>query len=117
MAKIRPPLDQEALNKLMAIIEEFRKVNSEMTLQQAMSLLWIAKEQGDTISSLCNKVGVSLAGASRHVEVLGMPSTKQPDAAGLIQADYDDLDRRKKVLVLTSDGYRVLNSLIKLIRS
>lgn len=93
------------------LIEEYRKLYNMMPMQQAATLLQIALEPGITVTDLAEKTGLTMASASRNIEVLGPWQPKREIGMGLIQNDYSDEDRRKKTLTLTAKGWRVINTM------
>lgn len=109
------PEDRQALNKLVLILEEFRKIDQEMPLQMAITLLTVALEPGSTISDIAKVAGHKLASTSRHVEVLGPWRPAKNKGKGLMVDDYADMDRRRKVINLTPNGFRVIKTLIHLL--
>ena len=106
-----PPTDPKKTRLQLRLVEEYRKLNNEMPVQQMATLLTIALESGITVTDLATKAGLSLAAASRNVEVLGPFQPKRNVGMGLIQGDYSEDDRRKKTLTLTAKGWRVVNSI------
>lgn len=97
------------------ILEEFRKINPEMPLQQALTILTIAAEPGMTVSDLAKKAGLTLASVSRHCEALGPANPAKGVGLGIIAYDYSPTDRRAKIVNLTPAGHRAVRSLIHLI--
>lgn len=113
---LRPTVeDRVALGRLVMILDEFRKVNPEMPLQQALTILTIAMEPGLTVSDVAKKAGLTLASVSRHLEALGPHNPSKGVGLGLVAYDYSPTDRRAKVVSLTAAGLRSVRSLIHLV--
>lgn len=115
MTQAPSPTERTALLRLILILEEFRKVNPEMAIQQALTLLTAASEPGLTVTDLAKKAGLGLASTSRHVEVLGPHRPAKNIGLGLLSDDFHDTDRRRKIIRLTPAGQRTVKSLIDLI--
>ena len=113
MSRMPMQVDRLTINRLMRILDEFRKGYPGITVDQAMTLLWIAAEPDSTQIAIADQAGISRAAINRHVEVLGPVRTKLGKTIGsdLITNDVDDVDRRKKVLRLTPQGERIVKSL------
>lgn len=107
-------IDRTALYKLTLIVEEFRKIDPELPMQQALTLLAIAAEPGLTLKDYARQVGVSEAALSRHVQLLGTPGVDPKGKYGMVVAKYDTVDTRRKITLLTDKGHRSVAALIKL---
>lgn len=96
---------------MIPVIEEIgrirviTKVGPEMSLQQLHCLLVIATEpDGTSLTDLASKVGITMATASRYVAALGKVDRHHRDGLNLVEAFEDPLERRKKIIRLTSKG-------------
>jgi DNA-binding MarR family transcriptional regulator len=104
--------ERNALNRLLVILEEFRKVDQKMPLQQAITLITASLNPGSTVSDLAKLAGNTLASASRHVEALGRYREVKDVGKELLIDDYDAIDRRVKVVNLTSKGVAFIRALM-----
>lgn len=99
----------DSLEILMGALREFRSLDPDMPIPQAMALLLIAKHEGLSLKELADKVGVGMASASRYVAAFGKPTRPGAKGMGLVVAVEDPLERRKKIITLTGKGRAVVN--------
>jgi DNA-binding MarR family transcriptional regulator len=108
-----------ALNKLERILEEFRKLDPEMPMQTAMTLLFVAQNQdaqdGVSIKMVAEALGISSAAASRNVSRLSKVGVKQQIGHGLVETFEDPLFRVRKCVKLTPKGRRVIQSIVEVL--
>lgn len=100
------------MDGLIRVFTELKALDTDMTLAQALCLLLIAKNEGLSLSELANKSGVGMASASRYVSAMGKPGPRNQRALGFITATEDPLERRKKVIQMTTKGRTFVNKLI-----
>lgn len=106
------PEQREALGKLVLTLEEFRKVEPDIPVQQVITFLTVALHPGSTVTALASLAGTTLSSASRHVENLGPYRPVKKKGKGLLVDDYDANDRRLKGIKLTPGGVRIVKSLL-----
>lgn len=113
MSRLPMQVDRLSINRAMRLLDEFRKGYPGITVDQAMTLLWIAAEPDSTQIEIAEKAGITRAAINRHAEVLGPPRNKLGKQVGadLIVSETDDVDRRKKMLRLTAQGERIVKSI------
>ncbi len=99
--------------KVIDVLDEFRKVNQNVTANQIILFLNIAREEGISQSELENKTGLHNATVSRICAILsdrGLPKRSQ-DALDLIRIVPGDNDYRSKAQVLSHKGKLIFNGL------
>ena len=102
--------------RVFQILEEFRKIYPDMQMQTASIFVTIAINQGITMKDLAQRIGVAQSTCSRNVALLsGMLKHDKP-GYGLVVATEDPVERRRKVVNLTSRGERVAASLDALVQ-
>lgn len=112
----RPTLkveDVEWANKLIAVLDEFRKVSQNITANQIVTFLDIALEEGISQAKLEEKTGLHNATISRICAILsdrGLPRRDQ-EALDLIRIVPVDDDFRAKGQVLSHRGKMMFNGL------
>lgn len=111
------PEERSAIRSVALILNEFRKVHPEIGTQQCMTLLAIAEEPGLTVTELSRKTGITLAAMSRHIETLGPHRPSKQVGWGLVADDAHPTDRRRKVITLTAQGWRIIRSLEHIVSS
>lgn len=103
--------DTQAAN-LMRVLREFRALDPDMPIPQAIALLLIGEHEGLSLKELADKVGCGMASASRYVASFGKPVRPGAKGMGLVVAVEDPLERRKKIITLTGKGRVVVNRLL-----
>ena len=99
------------IDRLLAAIAVLRGVDAEMPAQQIAVFLEVARAPGITMKSLRETLGISQSSTSRNVSALGQVHRKGAPGRGLIVADVDPMERRRKVLRLTAAGRIVAEAL------
>jgi len=100
----------QEINKFLAAVSE---VDSEMPLQQVRCLFIISEsEEGMSLSDIAKKAGIGLATASRYIGALGKLNRKREEGLQLIESFEDPMERRKKVIRLTTKGRAAVRRII-----
>jgi DNA-binding MarR family transcriptional regulator len=97
----------QPLTRAILFLEEFRKLDPELPMQIALLFLLIARKPGTNLKDLVALTGSGKSSVSRNVAILSKEFGK-----GLVTYREDLADRRNKVIHLTPEGERVLNSLL-----
>jgi DNA-binding MarR family transcriptional regulator len=93
------------LQEVQRLLESISAINPEMPLQQARCLFIVAEsEEGLSLSDIAKKAGIGLATASRYIGALGKINRKKEEGLQLIESFEDPMERRKKVIRLTTKG-------------
>lgn len=104
------------IDKMIRIIEEFRKMNADMQAQTMLTLLYAAKLEGRpdgvSVKDIEKQLQVSSAAASRNVSGLTEEGIKKQGGLGLLETEEDPMYRVRKVIKVTPKGRRVLETLI-----
>jgi DNA-binding MarR family transcriptional regulator len=103
------------LVKAIRLIEEFRKLDSEMQAQTMMTLLYIAQRNSQgipvTVKEVGDFLGITSASASRNVAALSKFSRHNKAGHDLITT-YENPERRiEKFIELTAKGKRVISTI------
>lgn len=103
------------LSKIEKMLKEFRKLDPEMPMQTALTLITVAKNQqkqnGVSIKELSDILGISGAAASRNVSKLSTVGVKQQKGLALVESYEDPMYRVRKCVKLTPHGKRIIQSL------
>ena len=99
------------LDEFDLALKTMSSVRDDLPVSTVRAFLWIARNQGKTLSELNRFLGISKAGTSRQINVLGrgMPGKQ---GLNLIFSRDNDFDRRLKEIYLTNEGtelYKALN--------
>lgn len=108
----RSDRDRRALRRLLVALEEFRKIDAEMPIQQAVIFLNVAIEEGISLRAVAAKVGQAHSSVSRNVAALGEMHRLNKPGHNLIITREDPADRRQKNITLTHNGNRILRTLV-----
>lgn len=106
--------DQErrTCRKLLTIISKFREQDAEMPIQQAVTFLWVALNEGKTQRDARQSLDMPASSASRNLAALSKVHRLGKEGLGLIQFDEDPNDRRAKILSLTPKGRAFLSNIM-----
>lgn len=86
-------------------ITRISAVDPDMSLAQAKCLLIVSKDNnGMSLSDIAKKAGIGLATASRYIGALGNINRHREEGLKLIESFEDPMERRKKIIRLTSKG-------------
>lgn len=103
------------LIKISTILEEFRKLDSEMQAQTMLAFVYVGRmDKGGspaTVKDVGAYLGVSSAAASRNIAALSKWSRHGRAGHDLIEATEDPENRTRKLIRLTAKGSRVLQTL------
>jgi DNA-binding MarR family transcriptional regulator len=93
------------------LIHAIRLLDSEMPIPQAHVLFIVAGagSEGITMANLCRKAQIGQASCSRYVAALGKQGRHREQGLGLVQATEDPLERRRKIVTLTTKGQGFIN--------
>lgn len=95
-------------DRLMRALEVFRELDPDMPIQYALSFLTLARNPGLSIRDLSERLGIAQSSASRNVAALSEWHSFRKPGHGLIQANEDPRERRRKIVTLTRDGEALL---------
>lgn len=97
----------------LKFIRGIARIEPDMPLQQLHCLLVIAQaEEGMSLTDIATKVGIGLATASRYVAALGKQNRHHQEGLLLVESFEDPMERRKKIIRLTSKGRLSINKLV-----
>ena len=110
-----PSFDVSKLRTAVDTIELFRTLDAEMQAQTMMCFLAVAKAHPTPIPmrEVAHLVGLAQSSTSRNIALLGKTHRKGLPGLDLVNAREDVVDRRTKVVFLTSRGERFVHQLLK----
>ena len=99
--------------KILKVIDAFRHFYPELQAQTMCVFLHIAKEHPERLpmAELAGLVGISQASCSRNVALLSSWTRYRTKGPGLIDAKEDPMERRSKLVSLTSRGSKLYNEI------
>lgn len=98
------------LDAMIDLLQEFRKLHTDATLNQVISYLAIAREENITQSEVLTLLDMKTSGQSRIISLLSAHGDRGVSGWNVIRQDENPMDRRQKLLSLTSKGRLVLNT-------
>lgn len=105
------------LMRVFQLLEEFRKIYPDMQMQTASVFVTIALNDGITMKDLGTRTGLVQSSCSRNVALLSDHLRHDKPGFGLVVAQEDPFERRRKIVHLTPKGHRVASSLAALVRT
>ena len=107
-----------ALLKIEAIIEEFRKLDSEIASHCMCALIHVARQEEAgsyaTVKDVGLHLGVSSAAASRNIAMLSDLNRHKKQGYALVETWENPDYRIEKFIKLTAKGKRVIKSIEEL---
>ena len=93
----------------MKALTRLREQHENMTVLQAMCLLFIAENPGATAHQIFEALGTSDSVVSRNLALLCDVGVRNSSPLGLVEMKINPADRREKLLTLTSAGRKLMN--------
>lgn len=109
-------MNTTTLRKLYSALGELSRVDNAMPFHQVMVLLLIAlhdNEGGIEMRDISASLKMSSSSASRNVAALGEWHRLQRPGLGLVETTTDYEDRRRKPVVLTTKGRKLLDTVTR----
>ena len=95
------------LRKLQKAVDAMRLLDPTMPLQTLTAFLLIAFEEGQSITQIGNKIGISQSSTSRNISSLSSWSWKKTKGLELIEYRQDPMNLAVKNVYLTNKGKRL----------
>ncbi len=95
----------------MRILEQFRRLDSDMPIQYALSFLTIARHEGLSMGDLAQRLDIAQSSASRNIAALSRWHSFGKPGHDLIEAREDPRERRRKIVSLTQRGRALIDNL------
>lgn len=103
--------DAAWLDSLIDLLQEFRKLHSDATLNQVISFLAVAREENITQTEVLAILDMKTSGQSRIISLLSKHGDRNVAGWDVIRQDENPLDRRQKLLSLTGKGRLILGTI------
>lgn len=109
-------VETKTLKKIISLLNEFRKLDSEMPIQQALTLVLVALKEADgvNIKDVSDGLGISQASASRNVNAFMKLNRYRRTGHDLIETHEDPMHRSRKLCNLTHKGKLVKKTLLEI---
>jgi DNA-binding MarR family transcriptional regulator len=105
------------LHKCLLLMEAFRAIRRTMPLQHAYAFLFVALEEGHSVSEYAERAGTTQAVMTRILFALSSRSRGRQPGYGLVQQVIDPQDGRRTQTFLTVRGNALVREIVRLIRS
>jgi DNA-binding MarR family transcriptional regulator len=106
--------EKEKVSKLLQVMERFRELDPEMSIQGIITFLQVAKEQGGNITALANAADLKKNTATRNVQAWTALDRHKKAGHDMIAYSVDPrVSRRDKIITLTRKGRTFLTKLLK----
>jgi len=110
------PSEPHPLQRVWNILEEFRKLQSDLPVKVAYLFACIAANPGISISELQKQANIEQSTCSRSVAVLSEWQNHEKPGFGLIWTEEDPTERRRKLVHLTEKGEELAATLANMLR-
>jgi DNA-binding MarR family transcriptional regulator len=111
------PEEKRNLEHLIGLLDNFRKLDTEMPIQHVVSFLNIAlneeKEDGFSVQDLENLIHLSQSATSRNVQALSKWFKPNIPGHDLVESYENPMDRRKKVVRLNAKGRSMATNVLR----
>ncbi|MCD6005080.1 MarR family winged helix-turn-helix transcriptional regulator [Halomonas sp. IOP_6] len=104
------------MQRVWDIVEEFRKLESDLPVKVAYLFAYIAANPGISISELQKQTNIEQSTCSRSVAVLSEWQTAEKPGLGLVWTEEDPEERRRKLAYLTEKGEKLAATLANMLR-
>lgn len=101
----------KAYSKVIRLFEEFRKFDSGMPIQTAITFCMVANNEGISMKELQEKMGYSQSSCHRNVTALCKYDRFNKPAHDLLYKADDPMEHRRKLVFMTPKGKRVAETL------
>ena len=102
----------------LKIIEELRKFDTQLEAQAIAVFFYVGtydSHNGISMQKIAEELDISQSSVSRNVYKLGDVNRHKKTGIGLLIAFEDPMERRRKLVRLTSKGKRVFHTLSDLV--
>lgn len=108
---------KSALQKTTRVMNEFRKLDPEMAIQQVQTFIFCALNEPKDISvkDIADSLGFSQASASRNIASFTSWNRHRRQGHGLLDTREDPMNRSRKVITLTPKGKLVAQAITEII--
>jgi DNA-binding MarR family transcriptional regulator len=108
-SKLSVPAEQRAvLKSQLNALKPFRAVREAMPLQYVVAFLLVATEENQNVTEYAKRAGVSQSLMTRHLSDLGEVNRYHEAGFGLVEAYDDMMDRRNRLIRLSTKGKHVV---------
>ena len=98
---------------LLKVLDRLRNLHQDMTLLQAMTLLYVAQNPDASQRVLHTSIGASDSVTARTLAILTNVGGRNVAPLGLVISEMNEEDRRERVLNLSPKGRKLLDDIVR----
>ena len=102
------PEQRQTIKAMNIAVEPFRKIRETIPLQYVTAFWLVAAEEGLNVTEYAKRAGISQSLMTRHLSDLGAVNRYHEEGFGLVEAYEDLMDRRNRLMRLTTKGQGVV---------
>lgn len=106
--------DRRAFCGVFDVLALMRTIESDMPIQQALVLAWVALNEGKTQRQLRDSLDMASSTSSRNITALSNVHRLGKPGLGLIDWVDSPKDRRVKLLYLTPKGHKFVADVLRI---
>lgn len=103
------------MNSLIDVIDVYREIHPDMTLNQLVVLMAVAANHGISQKELAETVGLADSSVSRILAVLGEHGSRGTGPFNLVYMVSSDTDRRQRNVYLSKKGQALTSKVISIV--
>jgi DNA-binding MarR family transcriptional regulator len=104
--------DQRSLLKnTLAALKPFKNLRDTMPLQCAATFLLVASEEGLNVNAYAKRAGIRPPLMTRHLADIGKTNRYHEEGFGLVEQFDNVLDRRERLIRLTTKGRNLVREI------
>ena len=108
-------VEADTIQGLLAAIELFRTMDTDMPSPAIATFLQIASSPGLSIQEIADRLKIAQATASRNVFYLSKTKTPTEPGLDLVESRINELNRRQKQVFLTAKGEHLAATLKRVV--
>jgi DNA-binding MarR family transcriptional regulator len=104
--------NKASLEEVIRVLDRIREFDPDMPVARALMLLLVGRTGVSGMKELAAELNISASGVSRHASALGRYGVGLNPGLELVETQEDPEHRKRKIVVLTAKGKKLLASLV-----
>lgn len=109
----RKEASDKVVLQLYDALQEFKDINPNMSVQQIMAFLSVAKHEGASLRELADLQGVKVPTLSRILIDLGFRNRHMEPGYNIVESRQDPMELRKNQYTLSKRGHYIVEKIVK----
>lgn len=105
-------LIEKSLGRLQKVIESIRLLDATLPIQTFTTFLVIARQEGQSVNEIGNRIGLAQSSASRNVSALTEWDWRKKTSLKLVEYRQDPMNLSIKTVWLTAKGRGLVEQII-----